>query len=88
MLTVAFLGCALVQLLPPLFTSAFAGPCDSQAENLIAENAQIPLSHQYDDYRLVYHSLSHSLSPASQVFSPGTVFTLFSVLLHVTYVDP
>jgi hypothetical protein len=79
---------AFLFVLPSLFASAFAGPFDCRAENVVAENVQIPLGHQNADYRLVCHSIARSISPASQVFSPGTVFTLFSVLLHVAYVDP
>jgi hypothetical protein len=87
MRSVAFPVYALV--LPSLFALAFAGPFDCRAENVVAENVQIPLGHQNADYRLVCHSIARSISPASQVFSPGTVFTLFSVLLlHVAYVDP
>ncbi len=85
MLRAAFLGCALV--LPVLFASAIPGQLDFGAENvrIVAENAQIPLG---DDYQLVCHGISRSISPASQVFYPGAVFALLSELLHTTYVDP
>jgi len=66
MLRAAFLGCAL--LLPTLFA---AEQLDLGAENLIASNEQIPLGHS-DDYRLVCHGLSRNISPASQVFPPGS----------------
>ena len=71
MLRAAFLGCALI--IPTLFASAIAG----QLENTFADNAQIPLDH-HDDYRLVCNGISRSISPASQVFYPGTVFSFLS----------
>ena len=88
MLRAVFLSCALI--LPALFASAIAGHLDFGAENIIADNAQIPLDNPRDhhDHRLVCQSLSRNLSPASQVFHPGTVFVLFSELLPNTYVDP
>ena len=67
MLRVAFfLGCALV--LPSLFAS---GQLDFEFENLVADTVQIPLNHS-DNYQIVCQSISLSISPASQVFFPGT----------------
>ncbi len=84
MLRAAFLGCALI--LPALFASAIPGRLDVGTENVVAENAQIPLGH---DYRLICHGvLSRSISPAAQVFSPGAVFALHSELLPTAYVEP
>ena len=88
MLRAVFLSCALI--LPALFASAIAGQLDCGAENALADNAQIPLDHprDHDDHRLVCHSLSQSLSPASQVFHPGAVFALFLELSPTTYLEP
>ena len=72
MLRASFLGYALI--FPTLFASAIAGQLDFGAENLVAENAQLPLG--YSDYRLVCHSIARSISPASQVFAPGAMFSL------------
>lgn len=83
MLRATFLGCALI--VPAFFASAALGQLDFGAENVVAENAQIPLGHH--DYRLACHSISRSISPASQVFSPGAVFSLLSELLATAYVD-
>jgi hypothetical protein len=85
MLRVAFLSYTLI--LPALFAPAVAGQLDFGAENLnlVAENAQLPLG---QDYRLVCHSIARSISPASQVFPPGAVFTLLSELLPTAYVEP
>ncbi len=83
MLRAAFLGCALI--LTALFASAIPGRLDFGTENIAAENAQIPLG---QDYRLICHGISRSISPASQVFSPGAVFALLSELLPTAYVYP
>ena len=72
MLRAVFLGYAL--LLPALSASAITG----QLENSVANNAQIPLGH-HDDYRLVCHGISHSISPASQVFYPRAVFAFLQL---------
>ena len=85
MLRAAFLVYALI--LPSLFALAFAGQLALLAENVVAENAQIALGH-HDDHRVVCHGISRSISPASQVFYPGTMSALFSELLPITHVDP
>ena len=73
MLRAAVLGCAL--FLPALFA---AGKLDLGAENLVAEDAQIPLGHRHN-YRYVCHSIARNILPASQVFYPGAVFASLSV---------
>jgi hypothetical protein len=73
MLRAAVLGCVFV--LPALFA---AGQLDLGAENLVTENAQIPLGHPHN-YRHVCHSIARNILPTSQVFSPGAVFALLSV---------
>jgi hypothetical protein len=75
MLRVAFLGCVLI--LPPLFTSALEWQLDSRAENIVPGNAQIPLGHQDGDYRPICHSISRSISPASEFFYPSAVSAFF-----------
>lgn len=64
MLRAAFLGCAVI--LPALAISEQLG---FGAGNVVAEDAQIPLSH---DYRLICYEISRTISPASQVFSPDS----------------
>ena len=83
MLMAAFLGCALI--LPALFASATSGQLDIGPENSVAGNLQVPLGHH--DYRLVCHGISRSISPASQVFYPGTFFAFLSELSSAAYVD-
>ena len=83
MLKAAFLSCALI--LPALFASVVVGQLDFGAKNLVADNAQLPLS---KDYRQVCYSIARSISPASQVFPPGAVFALLSKVLLTAYVDP
>jgi|ERR1700761_4327107 len=85
MLRAAVLGCALI--LSAFFALTNAGQLDFGPENTVAANAQIPLSH-HDNYRLVCHGISRSISPASQVFYPGAVFAFISEPLPTTYVDP
>ncbi|KAI9439635.1 FAD dependent oxidoreductase [Lactarius indigo] len=71
MLRAACLGYALI--LPVLFAPAIQRQLNFGAEDVIAENAQIPLSHDsLSDYQPVCESISRSISPASQVFSPGS----------------
>ena len=79
------MGCAI--LLPALFASAVAGQLNFGPENSAADIAQVPLSH-HDSYRLVCHGISRSISPASQVFYPGTVFPFLPESLPITDVDP
>lgn len=74
MLRATFLGWAIT--LPVLFASVFAAQLEFGDQNVVSENAQIPVGS--NDYRLVCASIAHSISPASQVFYPGTVFPLLS----------
>jgi hypothetical protein len=85
MLRAAFLGCALT--LPVL--SASAGQLDFGFENLVADNVQIPLNHS-DKYQSVCHSISRNISPASQVFFPGSVlaFPLKFESSPIAYLNP
>jgi hypothetical protein len=79
MLRAAFLGCTFI--LPALFASAIAGELDFEFETLVANNVQIPLNIS-DDYQYVCHSISRSISPASQVFYPGAVLAFLSYSKH------
>jgi hypothetical protein len=81
MLRAAFLGCTFI--LPALFASATlaAGELDFEFETLVANNVQIPLNIS-DDYQYVCHSISRSISPASQVFYPGAVLAFLSYSIH------
>ena len=83
MLRAAFLGCALI--LPSLFAPFVSGQRDLGTENVVAENAQIPLGH-IDDFRLPCISISRGISPASQVFPSGAVLAFLSELLLTAYV--
>ncbi|KAF8260165.1 FAD-binding domain-containing protein [Lactarius quietus] len=69
MLWAAFLGRAII--LPTLFASAITAQLEFGTESLVADNPQSPLGH-HDDYRLICHGLSRSISPASQVFYPDS----------------
>lgn len=81
MLRATLLGWAIT--LPVLFASAVAGQLDFGDQNVVSESAQIPLGDK--GYQLVCASISRSISPASQVFYPGTVFPLLSVLSRTAY---
>ncbi|KAI0251538.1 FAD-binding domain-containing protein [Lactifluus subvellereus] len=67
MLGVAFLGCALI--LPALLTATAQGQLDFGPDDPITEHAQIPLTR---DYKLTCETIAVSISPASQVFYPGS----------------
>ena len=79
MLKAAFLSCALI--LPALFAPAIAWQPDYGPMNIIIDNVQIPLGQH--DYRLacddISRSMSRSISPASEVFYPGTVVSFLSL---------
>ena len=77
MLRAVFRGCALIFL--ALFASAIS---DFGAEKAVVENAQLPLRY---DARLVCHSISRNISPASQVFYPGAVLLSFAETLAHQY---
>ncbi|KAF8260166.1 FAD-binding domain-containing protein [Lactarius quietus] len=78
MLGAAFLGRALI--LSTLFASSVTGTgqLDFGAESLVTDNAQSLLGH-HDDYRLICHGISRTISPASQVFYPGSRISACSV---------
>lgn len=70
----ALLGCSFILL--ALAASAIARQFDLGPENAVADNPQISLGN-HDDYRPVCHGISRGISPASQVFYSGAVFSFF-----------